>query len=121
MGTGCEAVTRVSSPGMDVVVGSWEDGRIGSFRGMREGKSAYGGIAFGSTGSAQIGQSEGYRPMLVEIIKFFRTGEAPVSAEETLEIYAFMEAADESKRQGGVPASLESVLAEARAEARFSP
>ena len=50
----------------------------------------------------------------MEIARFFRTGKPPVSPEETLEIYAFMEAADESKRQGGVPVSIESVLAKAR-------
>jgi hypothetical protein len=36
-----------------------------------------------------------------------------VSAAETIEIFAFMEAADESKRQGGAPVTLESVLAKA--------
>ena len=35
--------------------------------------------------------------LVIEIAKFFRTGQPPVSAAETLEIYAFMEAADESK------------------------
>jgi len=52
----------------------------------------------------------------VEICKFFKTGKPPVSAEETIEIFAFMEAADESKRQGGVPTTLESVLSKARAK-----
>ena len=42
---------------------------------------------------------------------------SPVSAEETIEIFAFMEAADESKRQGGAPVSLASVMAKAKAEA----
>ena len=36
--------------------------------------------------------------------------------EETIEIFAFMEAADESKRQGGKPVTIESVLAKARAD-----
>jgi len=53
---------------------------------------------------------------VVEIARFFRTGDAPVRAEETIEMFAFMEAADESKRQGGVPVTLESVLQKARAE-----
>ena len=48
--------------------------------------------------------------MLREIVRGFRTGEVPVSLEETIEIYAFMEAADESKRRGGVPVSVEEVL-----------
>jgi hypothetical protein len=56
--------------------------------------------------------------MIVEIVKFFQSGMAPVSSQETLEIYAFMQAADESKRRGGVPVTLESVLAKARAEAK---
>ena len=119
MGTGCESVTRVAAPDMDVAVGTWKGGRLGTLRGMRTGKAGYGGNAFGTTGVAAIGQSDGYRPLLVEIVKFFRTGQPPVTAEETLEIYAFMEAADESKRQGGVPVSIESVLAKAKGQASF--
>ena len=45
-----------------------------------------------------------------EIIKFFQTGVAPVSPEETIELFAFMEAADESKRRGGQPVKLSEVL-----------
>ena len=61
-----------------------------------------------------LGPYDGYRPLVVEIVKFFRTGKPPVSAEETLEIYAFMEAADESKRQGGAEVKLETVLEKAK-------
>ena len=117
MGTGCQSVTRASSPGLDVVVGTWQGGRIGTFRGIRKGRRGYGGTAFGSKGITPIGASGGYRPLLVEIVKFFRTGNVPVSEQETLEIYAFMEAADESKRQAGQPVTLESVLKKARVEA----
>jgi hypothetical protein len=118
MGTGCQQVTRVSTPDTDVAVGTWKGGRIGTFRGIRGASAGYGGTAFGAKGSAQIGPYGGYRPLLVEIVKFFETGIVPVSAEETLEIYAFMEAADESKRNGGRPVTLASVLAKARAEAK---
>ena len=52
-----------------------------------------------------------------EVARFFKTGTAPVRAEETLEIFAFMEAADESKRQGGAPVSLVSVMMKAKTEA----
>ncbi len=41
-----------------------------------------------------------------------------MSLDETIEIFAFMEAADESKRQGGKPVTLESVLVKARKEAK---
>lgn len=113
MNTGCKSVTRTHTEDTDVVVGTWNDGRIGTFRGGRSGKIGYGGNAFGEEGVAEIGPYDGYRPLLVEIIKFFRTGKAPVSPEETLEIYAFMEAADESKRRGGQSITLESVRAKA--------
>lgn len=114
MGSGCESVTRVHTEGTDMAVGVWKDGRIGSFRGIRDGKRGYGSTVFGSKAILPGGGFEGYEPLIVEIIRFFKTGKAPVSAEETLEIFAFMEAADESKRQGGVPVTLESVMQKAR-------
>ena len=117
MGIGCESVTRTNTPGVDLVVGKWKGGRIGSFRGIRQGKAGYGGTAFGSKGIGPIGPCGGYRPLVVEIVKFFRTGKPPVSAEETLEIYAFMEAADESKRRGGAVVTLQSVMEKERKEA----
>lgn len=46
-----------------------------------------------------LGAYNGYAPLLVEIIKFFNTGIPPVTPAETLEIYAFMAAADESKAE----------------------
>ena len=38
----------------------------------------------------------------------------PIPADETVELFAFMEAAEESKRQKGAPVKLETVLAKAR-------
>jgi hypothetical protein len=109
MGPGCKSVTRVAE---NKVVGVWEDGRQGTF----VGKDGYGATIEGTKGSGSAGKYEGYRPLVVEIAKFFKTGKPPVAAEETLEIYAFMEAADESKRQGGAPVTLESVMEKARQE-----
>ena len=109
-GTGCKTVTRTFTDDADVVVGSWENGRIGVFRGVRKGKIGFGGTAFGERGIASIGVFNGYRPLVVAIVAFFRSGKPPVSDEETIEIYAFMEAADESKRLGGIPVSLSDVL-----------
>jgi hypothetical protein len=118
MGTGCESVTRVSTPGIDLAAGVWKGGRVGTFRGIRTpeggGKADYGGTAFGVGGIQQLGTYGGYAPLVFKIVKFFRTGKVPVTEEETLEIYAFMEAADESKRQGGKPVTIESVMAKAR-------
>jgi hypothetical protein len=114
MGTGCQRVVRMSSEGTDLVVGEWAGGRIGTFRGIREGKGGYGGTAFGSDDVRTLSKYDGYAPLVVEIVRFFHTGKPPVTAAETLEIYAFMEAADESKRRGGVPVTLEEVLRAAR-------
>ena len=118
MGTGCETVQRVHTEGTDMVVGTWADGRIGTMRGLRDGKRGYGGTAFGSDDTVTLGPFEGYRPMMVALVSFLRTGVAPVSPEETLEIYAFMVAADESKKRGGAPVALAEVLQEAVARAR---
>jgi len=101
MGPGCESVSRLNTPDADVVVGKWKDGRIGTFRGMRAGKHEYGGTAFGSEGNLVLGNYEGYEPLAVKIAEFFKSGISPVDPAETLEIYAFMQAADESKRRGG--------------------
>jgi hypothetical protein len=114
MGPGCKSVVRTNTKGADVVTGTWKDGRIGTFRGIRKGQSGYGALVFGSKGIAPSGGYGGYEPLVVEICKFFKTGKPPVSAEETIEIFAFMEAADESKRQGGIPVTLESVIGKAK-------
>ena len=101
MGTGCIAVNRMSSEGTDVVVGLWNDGRIGTFRGRRPGNNIYGGTAFCEKETIAIGGYQGYGFLLEEILKFFKTRIAPVSEKETLEIFTFMEASNESKQQKG--------------------
>jgi len=115
MGTGCQTVARTQTDGTELVVGVWTGGRIGTFRGLRQGHAGYGATVFGSKGIAPAGNFAGYEPLVVEIVKFFKTGKAPVATEETIEIFAFMEAADESKRQGGKPVTIESVMAKAKA------
>jgi predicted dehydrogenase len=118
MGPGCVSVTRVQTKNGEFVTGTWKDGRVGTFRGIRAGKTDYGAMVFGTKSVGPSGGFTGYEPLVVEICKFFVSGEPPVSAEETLEIYAFMEAADESKRRGGAPVTLESVMARAREKSR---
>ncbi len=115
MGTGCKRVQRTFTENTDVVVGVWEDDRIGCFRGIRGGKRGYGGTVFGEDGISQVDEYQGYNPLLEKIAEFFDTGIVPVSAEETLEIFAFMQAADESKIKGGISIDMESVMKKARA------
>lgn len=112
MGPGCEAVTRVHTNGADVVVGRWKDGRTGTFLGVREGASPYGAVVFGRKAVSATAPplKADYRGLLVEIVKFFQTGVPPVPPEETLEIMAFMEAADLSKARQGAAVSLTDVM-----------
>jgi hypothetical protein len=113
MGPGCESVTRVNTNGADVVIGKWKDGRVGTMRGIRDGKQDYGAIAFGAKANlaTPIPMKSDYRNLLVEIVKFFQTGAPPVQPEETLEMMAFMEAADLSKAKGGAPVILRDMIA----------
>ena len=118
MGTGCKQVTRIHTAGTDVAVGIWEDERVGTFRGTRTGKYEFGGTAFGEKGNLALGPYPGYRPMLLEIVKFFQTGIVPVPAADTLELLAFMEAADESKKLGGIPVNMDVIWDRATARAK---
>ncbi|MDP3913544.1 MAG: Gfo/Idh/MocA family oxidoreductase [Bacteroidota bacterium] len=117
MGTGCKSVVRVSNADTDMVTGTWEDGRIGTFRGIRKGKEDYGGTVFGEKAIKVLGNYAGYNPLLVQIIQFFKTGIAPVKEEETLEILAFMEAADLSKAKGGKAVEIKAVMEKATEKA----
>lgn len=112
MGTGCQTVSRTHTNDFDVAVGTWEDGRVGTFRGIRAGKADYGAMVFGSKGIKASAPVKGdlYSALIKEIVQFVRTGKAPVSLDTTVEMMAFMEAADESKRQGGKPIALKDVI-----------
>lgn len=108
LGPGCKTVKRVAP---DEVVGTWSDGREGTFLA----KSGYGAEAEGTKGKWHFGEKNCNEPLMVEVCRFFRTGKPPVKAQETIEIFAFMEAAEESKRKGGAAVTLESVIQKARA------
>jgi predicted dehydrogenase len=110
LGTGCQTVSRVTTPDTDVITGTWSGGRVGTLHALRVGPTPHKVIVFGSKKIAEQQGSGNYAPLVREIVKFFQTGIAPVSPEETIELFAFMEAADESKRQDGKPVSIADVL-----------
>jgi hypothetical protein len=107
MGTGCEEVTRIASAEMDEVVGRWKDGRTATVHIMRP-SGPYGAVAFRQKSVEQSPAKVpfSYRPLVQEIVKFFETGAPPVPPEETLEIFAFLDAAQKSKERGGTPVRL---------------
>ena len=117
MGSGCQTVTRIQTKDTDLVSGVWTGGRVGTYRGIRNNKAEFGALAFGSKAIVQTTREGGYDELCQEIGRFFKTRVSPVRPEETIEIFAFMEAADESKRQGGAPVSLATVLEKAKIEA----
>ena len=93
-----------------LITGVWSGGRSGTLVGLRKGPLPHKVTVFGTKGVAEQKGSGDYAPLVRQIMKFIQTGIAPVSPEETLEIFAFMEAADESKRRGGAPVDVKELL-----------
>ena len=126
MGPGCERVTRVHTAGADLASCTWKDGRIGTVRGIRDGASAYGQVVFGPkavvtappgaspastpTTNGNTSKRSSYYGLVSAMVEFFRTGKSPVPLQETLEIMAFMEAADLSKARNGAAVPISEVL-----------
>lgn len=116
LGPDCVSVSRTGTTTTDVAVGVWDGKRMGTFRGIRKGAAPYSCRVFGEKEMREVGDYEGYEPLLVEICKFFKTGVSPVDKEETINIYAFMTAADMSRRQKGASVKLEDAIEEAQNE-----
>ena len=113
MGTGCRDVTCVTNGDTDLLVGRWADGRIGTVR-VWGSNGCYGGtVANEKNKRFDLGGYEGYKVLLVEILKFFRTGVSPIPADELDEVYSFLDAARLSYERGGTTVTLD----EARARA----
>jgi Oxidoreductase family, NAD-binding Rossmann fold len=109
LGTGCEEVTRVASPDSDVVSCRWKDGRIGTMRALRP-YSEYGVVVFHKDPKSQKASisepKHSYTPLIREFVKFFESGVPPVPNDVTLELFAFLDAAQRSKDAGGRPTRL---------------
>ncbi len=120
MGPGCERVVRTNTPGGDLVSCTWRDGRIGTVRGNRNTASTYGQVVFGpkaivseppaDTVNATAAKRSSYYGLIAAVVEFFRTGRSPVPLDETIEIMAFMEAADVSKARNGAPVAIADVM-----------
>jgi len=124
MGTGCQSVERTSTSDTSVCTGTWEGGRLGTVHALHTlpmGSANYKLIRFGQEKIVEQANQGDYTPMLREIVKFFQTKQVPVTAKQTLEIYAFMEAAQDSKRQNGKVIQLREVLTKAGAPEAWLP
>lgn len=103
-GPGCADLTVTTNDEHDVIVANWKDGRIGTVRGNRKGNNAFGALAHRTNGSSFVDVYANPKPyyasLLESVIRFFHTGIAEVSIEESLEIVRFIEAANESRSTG---------------------
>jgi hypothetical protein len=117
LGPGCEKVVRTHTKSTDVITGVWSDGRVGTMQGNRnatgKGFGGYGVTAITTKGAVSGGEKHSYKPLVEDYMKFFQTGVAPVPIDTTIELLAFMEAADESKRRGGAPVTIAEVMKKA--------
>ncbi|MBJ9989819.1 Gfo/Idh/MocA family protein [Paenibacillus sp. S28] len=104
MGKGCKEVTVTTNADHDLAVGIWEDGRVGTLRGNRKGNRRFGALIHREQGTEHVDvYADGkpyYASMLEEVIRMFQTGAAPIDMTETLEVIAFLEAANESRETG---------------------
>lgn len=121
MGSGCLSVVRTTTASESVVTGLWEGGRTGTLQAIHEGAMAYKLIRFGEKQITEQKSEGDYTPMLREIIKFFQTKQPPVPPKQTLEIYAFMAAAEESKHRDGARVTLREVMVKAGAPEAWLP
>lgn len=115
LGTGCQKVSCFSSETFHAATGEWQGGRMGTLYGLRTGATPHKVTVFGSKAVAEQQGGGDYAPLVKAMMDFFHTGIPPIAPEESLEIFAFMEAAHESLRRGGEPVTLAEVLACTRA------
>ena len=103
MGPGCKRVTCTSEKGADVVTGQWADGRVASVRGTRAPATGFGFTAFADKGvqAVTVPTKFIYRELLKKVVELFKTGKSPLDIAETIEIVAFIEAANKSGANHG--------------------
>jgi len=128
MGPGVVSVTCTSTPTAESITATWSDGRVGTYRGIKEGAVKYSATVFGDKGVSTAGiyghgvpvngivptndKYVGYEGLAIEIAKFFKGGPVPVTPAETLEIFALIRAAEASKSQNGAVVRLENLAKE---------
>ncbi len=101
MGPGCKSVSSTVTAESEVNIGLWPEGRIGTLRGIREGKQSYGATILSEKAPPTNVPMKGdfYKNLVAAMVKFFKTKEPPVSIDETLEICAFIDAAMKSAKE----------------------
>jgi hypothetical protein len=110
MGTGCLEVTRISggdnNSGSDVIVGRWNDGRLGTVRTLRP--SGPYGLVYRPKAVVQSPPNVpfSYAPLVQQIVNFLQTGKTPVPKRRDARDFRLHDAAQRSKEAGGKPMRL---------------
>lgn len=109
MGPGCREVSCVASEGSDLLIGRWQDGRLGTVRGIRKGASGFGFTAQCEKRvvATSVNASFIYRELLKAMVAMFQTGQPPIDPMITVEIVAFIEAGIKSASNHGNATRLE--------------
>jgi len=98
MGSGVEKLSCVSTTAVEVVTATYRDGRVATYRGVKEGAVKYSATVFGDKGVSTAGiyghgipihgivpandAYMGYRGLAIELAKFFKTQTGPVWADD---------------------------------------
>lgn len=110
LGRGCERVQAVTTANAEFVTGIWKDGRIGTVRGYRGSKKSFGALLHGPKTSRFVDvmnhPKPAYAGLLERVLEMFHSKKAPLAIEDTLEIVRFLEAANESRHNGGQSVTL---------------
>ena len=113
-------VTRTHSPGGDVVMCQWT--RRANGRGPHDSRRIRRLTARSCSAPrawypcrrpplpAPGPSDSSYYGLVSAVVEFFKTGTSPVPLDETLEIMAFMEAADQRKSRNGAPVAIAEIL-----------
>jgi virulence factor len=103
MGLGCRRVATCFTGGAELVTAEWDDGRIATLRGNRDGSTAYGFVAFCENGviDQPISAQYAYRNLCRSMVETFKTGTPAVDHETNLQIVRFIAASMRSEQRDG--------------------
>lgn len=104
MGTGCRSVTVTKTDDFDLLAGRWDDDRVATMRGIRNGHKKFGVTLHRKNDfdfvNLQQNARTWYANMLEAILTSLPQGRSDVAKEESLEVIRIIEAANESRETG---------------------
>lgn len=108
MGQGCIDVRCIVGEFGPLAVGTWQDGRMGIAKANTRCAHGYGFTAWreNTIVSTAVDAEQIYPELLKRIQMFIQEGKSPVELDESVEVIAFLEAANESMERDGKAVAL---------------